>query len=248
MPIRRMGAHVADATQATWTHGACSKIMVSALSQHKGALAAQEFLSIESIRDGIVVLKGGQGLRAVLMVSSLNFALKSEEEQDALTFQYENFLNSLDFPLQFAVHSRRLNIQPYLGTLEAREHEETNELIKVQIGEYIEFVRTFVELSHVVSKTFYAVVPFQPSVAERSSGVVRSFSSFFGGSRTSDTANEDEFIRWKTQLLQRVDTVALGLRRLGLRVVQLDTEELIELFYGLYNPTESQRVRTSEVT
>jgi len=248
MPIRRMGAHVADATQATWTHGACSKIMVSALSQHKGALAAQEFLSIESIRDGIVVLKGGQGLRAVLMVSSLNFALKSEEEQDALTFQYENFLNSLDFPLQFAVHSRRLNIQPYLGTLEAREHEETNELLKVQIGEYIEFVRTFVELSNVVSKTFYAVIPLQPSIAEqKAGGLLGGLAARFGGAAKPAAADADEqFSQFKDQLLQRVDAVALGLRRMGLRAAQLNTEELIELFYGLYNPTESQKMQATD--
>ncbi|MBI2055435.1 MAG: hypothetical protein HYT42_00925 [Candidatus Sungbacteria bacterium] len=129
------------------------------------ALSSQEFIAIESIRDGIIVLKKSEGLRAVLMVSSLNFALKSEAEQDALVFQYENFLNSLDFPLQLTVQSRRLNIHPYLETLGQRQGEETNDLLKIQIGEYMEFVKTFVEMSHIVSKTFFAVVPFQPSVA-----------------------------------------------------------------------------------
>ena len=213
-------------------------------SKSKNAQAAQEFLSIETIRDGIVVLRGGLGLRAVLMVSSLNFALKSEEEQDALVFQYENLLNSLDFSLQFVVQSRRLNISPYLDTLSSRQKEEANDLLKVQIGEYIEFVRTFVDMTKIVSKTFYAVIPFQPSVAERKAGILRGITSFFGGG--SHTASEDvdtEFVQFRTQLLQRVDAVALGLKRLGLRAVQLDTEELIELFYGLYNPTESQRVK-----
>lgn len=216
-------------------------------TKSKGSQAAQEFLSIETIRDGIIVLRGGLGLRAVLMVSSLNFALKSEEEQDALVFQYENLLNSLDFSLQFVVQSRRLNISPYLDALASRQKDEANDLLKVQIGEYIEFVRTFVDMTKIVSKTFYAVVPFQPSVAERKAGILRGITGFFGGGANTASADMDaEFTQFRTQLLQRVDAVALGLKRLGLRAVQLGTEELIELFYGLYNPTESQRVKTTD--
>ncbi|MBI4132743.1 MAG: hypothetical protein HY473_01415 [Candidatus Sungbacteria bacterium] len=210
----------------------------------KSSATAQQFLPIDAVRDGIIVLKGNQGLRAVLMVSALNFALKSEEEQDALVYQYENFLNALDFPMQFLVQSRRLNIQPYLATLEARQKEEINDLLKVQIGEYIEFVKTFVDLSQIVTKTFYAVVPFQPSVVERRGGIL---AGIFGGGKKGAEV-EDEFLKFKVQLLQRTDTVSLGLRRMGLRVAQLNTEELIELFYGLYNPTESQVVRESEKT
>ena len=216
-------------------------------AQSKNAASAQEFLSIETVRDGIVVLKHAQGLRAVLMVSALNFALKSEDEQDALVMQYENLLNALDFSMQFVVQSRRLNIQPYLETLAARAQEETSELLKVQIAEYIDFVKTFVELSQIVSKTFYAVVPFQPSIVEQKSGLIRRLGGFWGGtSRTEFTSPEDEFAHFKSQLLQRVDTVSLGLKRLGLRTVMLNTEELIELFYGLYNPTESQKITTTD--
>lgn len=208
----------------------------------KSALAAQEFLTIEEIREDILTLKGGRGIRAVVMVSALNFALKSEQEQDALTFQYENFLNALDFPLQIVVQSRHLNIQPYLETLAGRQKEETNELLKIQIGEYIEFIRTFVDLTKIVSKTFFVVVPFQPSVAERHAGGL--LRGFLGRGRETGRANGDqEFAQYKIQLLQRVDTVTLGLRRLGLRAMQLQNDELMELFYGLYNPAESQAVR-----
>lgn len=217
-----------------------------AAKQSKSAPNAQELLSIDSIRDGVVTMRGGAGIRAVLMVSALNFALKSEEEQDAIIFQYENFLNSLDFPLQIVIHSRRLNIQPYLETLAERQKEEANELLKVQIGEYIEFVRTFVELSHVVSKNFFVVVPFQPSAAERSAGILSGLTKLFSGGTTTPAENDGEFTQLKSQVSQRVDAVSLGLRRLGLRVVQLNTEELVELFYGLYNPTESQRIREEE--
>ncbi len=210
----------------------------------KSAAATQEFLPVEAIRDGVVILRGGEGLRAVLMASSLNFALKSEEEQDALTAAYQDFLNSLDFSIQFVVSSRRLNIQPYLDTLAGRQREETQELIKVQITEYIEFVRTFVELTQIVAKTFYVVIPLQPSIVERRSGILRGLMSLFerGGRGQEAGAGGDEFAKFKSQLLQRVDAVSVGLGRLGLRVAQLSTEELIELFYGLYNPTESQKI------
>ncbi len=216
-------------------------------TQSKSAESAQKFLSIETIRDGIVVLKHAQGLRAVVMVSALNFALKSEDEQDALVMQYENLLNALDFSMQFVVQSRRLNIQPYLETLAARAQEETGELLKVQIAEYIEFVKTFVELSQIVSKTFYAVVPFQPSILERQPGLIKRLGGFWGGTASTEfTSPEDEFAHFKGQLLQRVDAVSLGLKRLGLRTAMLNTEELIELFYGLYNPTESQKITTTD--
>lgn len=220
------------------------------LSTKRSSTATQEFVNIESIHDGVVVLRNNQGLRAVVMVSALNFALKSEEEQDALIFQYENLLNSLDFPLQFVVQSRRLNIQPYLDTLAERGKQETNELIKVQTTEYIEFVKSFVELSHIVSKTFYAVVPFQQSATEQTAGVLKGVSEFFGGNKPTPAADQTSFEEWKNQLMQRVDAVSLGLRRLDLRVVTLNTEELIELFYGMYNPTESQKahVERSEET
>ena len=204
--------------------------------------STQSFLDIAEIKEDVVVMKDGT-LRAVLLCSSVNFALKSEEEQEAIISAYVGFLNALDYPLQIVVQSRRLNIQPYLDTLAEREKAETNELLKVQITEYIEFVKTFVELTKIVTKTFYVVVPFQPSVAQQTGGVLKGFSRFFGGAKPNHAmAAEEEFTEWKNQLTQRVDAVTLGLRRLDLRVVMLNTEELVELFYGLYNPTEAQRM------
>lgn len=217
-------------------------MLIASPAKSKSAIAAQEFLVIDSIRDGTVVLTDGRGLRAVVMVSSMNFALKSEEEQDATVSQYENLLNALDFPLQLVIHSRHLNINPYLDTLREREKEETNELLKVQISEYIEFVETFVELSNVVAKTFYVIVPFTPSIAE-TKGLTKGLLSLLGikiNHKTEDS--DDKFIELRAQLIQKVDAVMLGLRRMGLRAAMLNTEELIELFYGLYNPTESQKI------
>ena len=143
--------------------------------------AAQQFLAIETIRDNAVVLKD-EGLRVVLMCSSLNFALKSENEQDAIIYQYQNFLNSLDFSIQFLIHSRRFNIAPYLDALQERYKEETHELMKIQIAEYSEFIKTFVDMTNIMSKTFYVVVPFNPTVFEKG-GWLGKLSILAGGSR-----------------------------------------------------------------
>lgn len=204
------------------------------------AAAAQSFLDIETIREDTIVLREG-GLRVVLMCSSLNFALKSSDEQDAIIFAYQNFLNSLDFPLQFVVHSRRLNIAPYLETLKARHKEETNELLKIQIAEYVEFIRTFTEMTNIMSKTFYVVVPYTPPVLKAQGGVKGLISALNLKKRGGERLAADAFEEYKNQLWQRVDTVVGGLASIGIRTAPLNTEELIELFYGLYNPTEFEK-------
>lgn len=205
------------------------------------ALSSQKFVAIDSIRDGIVILKNG-GLRAILMASSLNFDLKAADEQDAVIFQYQNALNALDFSVQFIVHSRRLNIEPYLDTLRERHKIEQNELMKIQISQYVDFVKSLVELSNVVTKTFYVAIPFNPSVLGKSpAGFLSSVGELFGRKKNSEkkAETEKEFLEHKLQLQQRVDTVSVGLQRIGVRSVQLNTEELIELYYGLYNPMEA---------
>ncbi len=214
------------------------------------ARAAQELLAIDTIRDGVILLKNG-GLRTVLMASSLNFALKSTEEQDAIIYQYQNFLNSIDFSLQFVIHSRKLNILPYLDTLKERSKEEENELLKVQIDEYIEFIRGFVELSNIVSKNFYVVVPFDPSAIERS-GFLRNVLGSLGLVAKKTNAvhatadlNGNQFTEFKNQIQQRTDAVGMGLRSFGVRTVQLNTDELIELFYTLYNPSEAEAAKSA---
>lgn len=205
------------------------------------SVSAQNFLAVETIRENAVVMKDGN-LRAILMCSSLNFALKSSEEQDAIIFQYQNFLNSLDFPLQFVIHSRRFNIGPYLETLKQRQKEESNDLMKIQISEYTEFVKTFVDMTNIMSKTFYVVIPFTPTLLSKQ-GFFSDVVSILGIGKKDQkkSAVGDTFEEYKNQLWQRVDTVVEGLRRFGIRSTQLNTEELIELFYGLYNPTEFEK-------
>lgn len=211
----------------------------------KSARASQDFLSIDSIREGVVMMKDGS-IRMILMASAFNFALKAPEEQDAIIYQYQNFLNSIDFPLQIIVHSRKLNIEPYLEGLKEFEKSQENELLKVQTAEYIDFVRNFVELSNVVTKSFYVVVPFSPSIAERAgaNSLLRSFLA----PKSETPANDGNFLEYKTQLLQRVDAVQLGLQRFGVRSAVLKTDELIELFYSLYNMQEMEKEKDAAST
>lgn len=213
----------------------------------KEALSTQQFVDIAEIKEGAVILKNG-GLRKILMVSGINFALKSEEEQNLLTYSYQNFLNTLDFSIQFLIHSRKINIDKYLGRLEERQVQEPNELLKNQISEYAEFIRTFVELNAVMAKTFFVAVPydaFEVAAAAKGvfSGVKTSASKILGTIGLAGVVKEEaprdekqEFEKKLQQLDRRAELVINGLSQIGLRTVVLNNEELIELFYNLYNP------------
>ena len=200
---------------------------------------SQDILQIQEIRDGTLVLKD-QSLRAVLMASSINLALKSQDEQTAVILQFQSFLNSLDFPVQFFIQSRKLNIEPYLDTLKEQEKKQTTELLKIQITEYIEFIRTFVQASNIMSKTFYIVVAQNPPALAQ--GRLARFLPF-GKKKGSQALAPEVFEEYKKQLWQRVDQVIQGVIRTGVRAVPLNTEEIIELFYGLYNPGEPGETR-----
>ena len=206
----------------------------------------RDIVEAAEIRDGVLILKDGS-LRAILMASSINFALKSSDEQDAIVLQYQNFLNSLDFSVEFLIQSRLLNIEPYLETLRTRLKTEFNELMKIQITEYIEFVRTFVESANIVSKNFYVVIPFTPVTLYKKGGVRAALGSLFGTQEAGATLKEENFKEYTTQLYQRVDAVRQGLIRTGVRMVPLNTEELIELLYSLYNPGELEKGKIPEI-
>lgn len=208
--------------------------------------ASQEFVQIKEIKDGVIILKDSS-MRMVLMTSSLNFALKSQEEQTAIIMQYQNFLNSLDFTTQIFVESRPININPYMELLKEAEKTQDNELIQIQTREYIEFIKTLVETANIVTKNFYVVVPFNPPVIELGgkSGIFTKFSNIFnrGGNESAaeEKSEEVKFEEHKEQLIQRAGVVIEELARLGVRAVPLDTEEIIELFYYLYNPGEQEK-------
>jgi len=170
------------------------------------------------------------------MVSSLNFALKSAEEQDAILYQFQSFLNALDFSCQIVVQSRRLNITGYLEKLEGLEQKQKTELLKVQTKEYRAFIKQLVEENAILTKNFFVVVPY--AVSE----MVGFDSSQKGVLQKAKipTLTEENFHRCKIQLWQRMEYVALGLRRCGLQSVPLTTPEIVELFWGLYHPKEAE--------
>lgn len=197
------------------------------------AKASQEFLPIKEIRDGIVILKDNS-LRLILMTSSLNFALKSVDEQEALIMQYQNFLNSIDFHIQIFVQSRKLDIRPYILSLETMLKDQTNELIKIQTSEYIEFVKQFTESANIMTKHFFIVIPYTPTIAVTPTS--RFSLPFF--SKKTDSQDKLDFEESRTQLEARAAVVEQGLNRIGIRTAALGTEELIELFYKLFNPGE----------
>jgi len=204
-------------------------------------VSTQQFLAFEQIREGIMLLKN-KALRAVLMVSSQNFALKSEEEQNAILYQFQSFLNSLDFSCQILVHSRRLNIISYLDKLKEIEKKEENDLLKLQIEEYRKFIEDILAEGAVMQKIFYVVVPFtllesQGQFSEKKPRIPIKISAI----------TEEEFQRCKAQLWQRVEFVALGLRRCGLQAVPLNTLELIELLWSFYHPSEAEKGYSPEI-
>lgn len=198
------------------------------------ASSTQKYVDVDEIRDGMIVLKTG-ALRAVLLVSSLNFFLKSTEEQDAIIGQYQAFLNSLDFPVQIVISSRHFDITPYIDRLQDEEKQQQNELLRFQISEYRNFVKSLTEVSNIMSKLFYIVVPFSP-VEDEHSGFLDKMLGIFQ-TKQSVKAHGDLFETYRLQLLQRVEHVASAIGATGVHVTQLNTEEIIELLYNSYNPS-----------
>jgi hypothetical protein len=199
------------------------------------AQRSQDFVPIKEVRDGIIILKDG-GLRAVLVASSINLSLKAADEQKATIAEFQSFLNGLDFSTQIVVQSRRLDIRPYLISLENRMKEQTEPLIKIQTKEYIEFIRSFTEEVNVMTKSFFVVIPYSSEgIASKESFVEKMIGN--KKERQSTMSKSDaNFEEKRSQLDERVSVIASGLNRFGVRSSQLGTEEIIELFYKTFNP------------
>ena len=192
------------------------------------ASSTQDFLEIDQIREGIVILKN-KALRAIMMVSSLNFALKSDEEQSAIVSQFQEFLNSLDFSVQIVIQTRRLNITGYLEQLKSLGAGQKNELLGTQMEGYAKFIEELItgappagRYGEIMSKSFFAVIPFTAVEIKVSA------------------MTEEKFQMAKQQLWQRMEFVALGLRRCGLQAMPLTTPEIVELFWGLHHPQQAE--------
>lgn len=209
--------------------------------------STQTFLKIAEIRDDTLVLKNG-GVRGILKVSSINFNLKSEDEQNAIIYSYQGFLNTIEFPIQILIRSKKLDIDDYLETLRKKGEKHTNQLLQRQTFEYIEYISKLVEYADIMEKEFYVIVPYDPFRAQK----VNILQKFFQNMNPKDNYSEvkhrhEEFAELKKNLSQRVNTVKVGLENCGLKVEELDTRQLIQLFYESYNPTAARYQKLTDL-
>lgn len=202
-------------------------------NQNKPKLkSTQSFLRIAEIKNDAVIMEDGT-LRAILAVSSTNFELKNQDEQNALIYNYQRFLNSIEFPIQILMQSRKMEINDYIEKLKRLMEKQTNELLRIQTGEYIEFIQRLVEAANIMNKSFYVIIPYSQSVNSTTSNW---FGSLFGGNRAQNLSQRlGYFEKYKTALDERVGSVVNNLNTIGLRVVRLNTDQIIELLYNSYN-------------
>lgn len=192
----------------------------------------QEWVPVADVRDNCLIMSDGT-LRAVLAVSSTNFDLKNEDEQNGIIYAYQRFLNSLEYPIQVVMQSRKLDVNAYVEKLRQLSERQTNELLKAQGQTYIEFIQQLVENANVMSKNFYIVIPYSISVNPTEGG---GLSKLFGKSQAKQTEEKLEKMQKYGELLdQRVNSVASNLSGMGIKGVRLDTAGLIELLYASYN-------------
>jgi len=206
--------------------------MADMQNKNKSAISTtQGFLRIAEIKNDTVVMDDGT-LRAVLAVSSTNFDLKSQEEQNGIIFGFQRFLNSLEFPIQILMQSRKMEVGNYIEKLKHIAEKQTNELLRVQTTEYIDFINRLVENASIMNKNFYMVVPLGVSILPPAGGF---FSNLFGGKTKQAVQRVENFEKEKEDLDNRVSAVMGNVAGLGVRAARLKTEELIQLYYNSYN-------------
>ena len=200
------------------------------------AITSQQFIPVEQIREGVMVMKD-RSLKGILIISSVNFALKSEEEQGAIVFNFQNFLNSLDFSCQIVVNSRKVNITGYIDKIKKLEDEQKNELLKIQTTDYRKFIEEIVAEGSIMNKNFYVIVPYYPLLE-----TLNANSPQVQNKKQTAAANltEQNFQTGKYQLWQRMEYVTLGLKRCGLKSITLTTEDIVELLWSLHHPKQAE--------
>lgn len=216
----------------------------SNLARNKIRVSTQKYLDIAEIKENTVVMRDST-LRSVILVSSINFALKSEDEQNGIISGYVSFLNNIDFPLQIVIQSRELNIDAYLDKLRQKEREQTNELLKMQTAEYIQYIDELIAMSKIMNKRFYIVVPYNP-ISDKQKSFFPRFLDVFKPA-TMIKMKERQFLQRRQELTRRVENIISGLGSIGLNTVQLDTQGLIELYYNSYNPSTSLNQKLVDV-
>lgn len=207
--------------------------------------STQEIIDIAEIKDDVVVLKDGT-IRSVLMVSSVNFALKNHDEQESIINGYYSFLNSILYPLQIVIQSRPIDIEEYLEKLDKLAKQQTNELLRMQTLDYLQFIKELLELQAIMTKKFYVIVPYS-SISNTKKNFFTRISDALSPSRMI-SVKQKTFIKYKEQLYRRVGSIQEGLASMGIQAVPLDTASLIELYYNSYNPeiAKNQKLKDLE--
>jgi hypothetical protein len=218
--------------------------MPNKLASNKITSSTQQYLDIAEFREDTIIMRDGT-MRAILLVSSINFALKSEDEQNAIISAYVGFLNNIDFPLQFVIQSRELNIDNYISFLRQKEKEQTNELLKMQTTEYLQYITELISLGKIMNKKFYAVISYNPLSDKQKNFFSRLIDSLKPVSIIK--MKEEKFLKRRVELTRRVENVAGGLASMGINSAQLDTQSLIELFYNTYNPETSANQKLVDI-
>ena len=204
----------------------------------------QNNLPIAGIQDNVVIMNDG-GIRVVLKIDPINFELKSEDEQNSTIYGYQGFLNSLSFPIQIIIRSKRLDLQSYLGRMEKYKKNITNDLLKIQIEDYVGFVNNLISVANIMSKQFYVVIDYSPISTKN---LTTTITKILHQQVTEPLIDEEQFERYKAEIFNRANIVGGGLSRLGLRVHALNTQQLIELFYSIYNPDSAEDEKLTDVS
>jgi type IV secretory pathway VirB4 component len=220
-----------------------NKQEMSGMGGNKPTASTQAYLDVQEIKESTVIMRDGS-LRAVLVVSSTNFSLKSNDEQNAMIAAYQNFLNSLDFPIQILMQSRKLDVNSYLDRLRAIMQQQTNELLRMQTQEYVEYISKLVEFASIMNKTFYVIVPLSTNASKP--GIMDQISNLFNPTRQISIKSRD-FEKAREELLKRVSQVVTGLAPLGLKTIELNTEELLELIYNSYNLDSASLIKIKSI-
>lgn len=207
--------------------------------------STQNMLQIAEVRDGIVIMNDGS-FRSVIMVKSINFDLMSPQEQEAVEYSYQGFLNSLYFPIQIFIRSQKVDLQPYIAKLDKIRTEHDNMLLAMLMADYIDYIDQLSLQTNIMDKKFYVVIPFFPTTdvqkaLTQSKDFLTGLKALFENKEQHVTINEGELEKAKTELRNRVQAVLAGLMQCGVQGLPLDTQELIELYYDTYNPDTATR-------
>jgi len=203
--------------------------------------STQKYLPFKEIRDGLVIMKDGS-LRSIIMTSSVNFDLKSDQEQNAIIYSYQNFLNALPFPIQIIIQSKKLDLTDYIAKLKDLETKQQNDLLRIQMQEYIAFIQKLLEVTNVMEKRFYVVISYHPAAIE-----TKGFFKNLFGPKNETIVKEKDYQLAKEKITERINVITSGLNSLGLNAIPLTTQEISELLYVHFNPLTSRHQKLFKV-